>query len=88
MDPISSASVRTQRAKAGVDVSISEKLTVSFMSEMLKHAGVGEARDALGGGPGEDAFAGLLRTEHARALVASGDVDIAERLFEALKSRG
>jgi Rod binding domain-containing protein len=66
---------------------VAAELEVTFLAEMLGHAGLGGARGAFGGGPGEEQFASLLRTEQARALVAQGGVGLAESLFRALVAR-
>ncbi len=64
-------------------------LEASFISEMLKSAGFGEARQGLGGGgPGEEQFASFLRHEHARAVVEAGGFGLAEHLFAALLTAG
>lgn len=64
-----------------------EALEAGFLTEMLKHAGFGEARDSFGGGMGEAQFASMLRAEHARALVAGGGIGLAQSLYEALLTR-
>ena len=62
-----------------------ENLEAAFLSEMLKSAGFGAARDGFGGGVGEEQFASFLRDEQARALVKGGGFGLAESIFEALK---
>lgn len=62
-------------------------LEASFLSEMLGHAGMGEARESLGGGIGEDQFASFLRHEQAKQMVAKGGIGLAERLFASLSER-
>ncbi|MFT5741948.1 MAG: flagellar protein FlgJ [Paracoccaceae bacterium] len=62
-------------------------LEASFLSEMLKSAGLGASRDAMGGGIGEDQFASFLREEQAKQMVAAGGIGLAESLFEAMKGR-
>lgn len=73
---------RTEELRA-----VAQELEASFLAEMLKHAGFGEARESLGGGAGEDQFASLLRAEHARALADRGGIGLAESLFRALVAR-
>ncbi len=63
------------------------KLEAAFLSEMLKDAGLGEARDVFGGGAGEEQFASFLRDEQARAMTAQGGVGLAQSIFEALQRR-
>ncbi|MCR9068188.1 MAG: rod-binding protein [Rhodobacteraceae bacterium] len=62
-------------------------LEAAFLSEMLKQARMGEARAAFGGGHGEDHFASLMRSEHARALAAQGGIGLAEAIFRSLVAR-
>lgn len=64
-----------------------QKLEANFLSEMLKSTGLGEARESLGGGAGEDQFASFLRQAHAENMVKAGGIGLSERLFEALKER-
>lgn len=64
-----------------------QKLEATFLSEMLKHAGVGAPRESFGGGAGEEHFASFLRDEQASAMVEAGGIGIAEALFEAMKAR-
>ena len=66
---------------------MAQALESTFLAEMLKSAGFGAARDALGGGMGEDQFTSFLRAEHAQALAARGGIGLAESLFQALKER-
>lgn len=66
---------------------VAQALEATFLAEMLKSAGFGAARDAFGGGMGEDQFASFLRAEHARALTDRGGIGLAESLFHALKER-
>jgi len=60
-------------------------LEASFLSEMLKAAGLGKAPEAFGGGSGEDQFAGLLVNEQARAMAESGGIGLAESIYNSLK---
>ena len=64
-----------------------QKLEATFLSEMLKSAGFGEARDAFGGGAGEDQFSSFLLEAQAEKMVEAGGIGLAESLFEALKER-
>ena len=65
-----------------------KKLEATFLAEMLKAAGFGEARDSFGGGQGEDQFASFLVQEQATAMVEAGGIGLAENLFRSLKERG
>lgn len=64
-----------------------QKLEATFLAEMLKAAGLGQARGSFGGGAGEDQFASFLVQEHAMALVKSGGIGLSESIYEALKER-
>lgn len=64
-----------------------QQLESTFLSEMLKSAGFGEARDAFGGGAGEEQFSSFLRQSQADEIVRTGGIGLAEHLFEALKER-
>jgi hypothetical protein len=64
-----------------------QELEAAFLSEMLRHGGLGTPRDSYGGGHGEDQFASFLRTEQARAMAAGGGIGLAESLFNALAAR-
>lgn len=63
------------------------QLEATFLSEMLKSAGLGESPDAFGGGEGEEQFASFLRDTQALAMARAGGIGLAEALFEALKVR-
>lgn len=64
-----------------------QELEASFLAEMLKSAGLGEAPEGFGGGAGEDQFASFLVQEHAKALVEAGGIGLSESIYEALKER-
>ena len=64
-----------------------QKLEASFLAEMLKSAGLGESREAFGGGSGEDQFASFLRQAQAEKMVQAGGIGLAESIFEALKEQ-
>lgn len=66
---------------------VAQKLEASFLSEMLKAAGLGKPRDAMGGGAGEDQFSSFLRDAQASEMVKAGGIGLAESLFEALKEQ-
>ena len=63
------------------------KLEASFLAEMLKAAGLGEASQSFGGGIGEDQFASFLREAQANAMAEAGGVGLAEAIFQSLKER-
>jgi flagellar protein FlgJ len=63
------------------------KLEATFLSEMLKSAGVGESRGAFGGGVGEDQFGSFLRDAQASEMAKAGGIGLAAALFDAMKAR-
>lgn len=88
MDPVTRPQTATdatlrdrQLRKAAVD------LEAAFLAEMLKAAGLGEARSGFGGGAGEDQFSSFLIAEHARAMAQAGGIGLAESLYHALKEK-
>ena len=63
------------------------ELEATFLSEMLKAAGLGKTRAAFGGGAGEDQFASFLRQAQAGEMVKAGGIGLAESLYQALKEK-
>jgi Rod binding domain-containing protein len=59
----------------------------TFLSEMLKSAGLGEQKSDFGGGIGEDQFSSFLRDAQASAMVEAGGIGLAEHIFKALQER-
>ncbi|WP_299297850.1 rod-binding protein [uncultured Tateyamaria sp.] len=64
-----------------------QKLEATFLAEMLKSAGLGQSRDSMGGGAGEDQFSSFLVQAQAEELVKTGGIGLAEALYESLKER-
>ncbi|HHI71568.1 MAG TPA: chemotaxis protein chel [Rhodobacteraceae bacterium] len=64
-----------------------KEMEASFLSEMLKSAGLGKPRESFGGGIGEEQFGSFLRQEQAKAMVEKGGIGLAESLFEAMKEQ-
>ena len=71
--------VAAQKLKAA-----SVELEAAFLAEMLKSAGLGEARQSLGGGAGEDQFASFLVQQQAQQMARSGGIGLSESLFNAM----
>jgi len=87
LTPIDTGSVTNSEKRDAALRVAAEKLEATFLAEMLKSAGMGETRDAFGGGTGEDQFSSFLVHAQAEKLVAAGGIGLAETLFEALKER-
>ncbi|AAV96687.1 rod-binding protein [Ruegeria pomeroyi] len=64
---------------------VAVELEATFLAEMLKASGLGKARDAFGGGAGEEQFSSFLVRQQADQLAKSGGIGLAESLFNALK---
>jgi Rod binding domain-containing protein len=63
------------------------EIEAAFLSEMLKSAGLGEARKAFGGGAGEDQFSSFLVQHQARQLAESGGVGLSEILLRSMMEK-
>lgn len=66
---------------------VADDLEATFLSEMLKSAGVGKTRETFGGGIGEDQFGSFLRDAQAQEMVRAGGIGLSETIFNALKER-
>ena len=64
-----------------------ENLEATFLSEMLKSAGLGAQKGSFGGGIGEDQFSSFLREAQAKDMVRAGGIGLAEALFEAMNAQ-
>ena len=58
-----------------------------FLAEMLKSAGLGQARESFGGGVGEEQFGSFLVQAQAERIVSAGGIGLSEQVFEVLKGR-
>ncbi len=81
-------SVSPAPVATGVDYSNLRKAAVeleaTFLSEILKSAGLGAAPSGFGGGVGEEQFSSLLVQQQARQMALSGGVGLSEVFFRAL----
>lgn len=78
----------TRRTGAGAVQEAAVAFESVFLAEMLKHAGVGRAREGFGGGFGEGAFSAMLTREYADRIARQGLTGIADRVAGALATRG
>jgi len=60
------------------------KLEASFLSEMLKAAGLGERQGDFSGGTGEAQFASFQRDAIAMQIARAGGLGLAEHFFNAM----
>lgn len=69
------------------------KLESQFLSEMLKHAGLGRHvslgsdESGFSGGEGEEQFGSFLREKQAEKMAEAGGIGLAESIFQSLKAR-
>ncbi|KGM49771.1 rod-binding protein [Pseudooceanicola atlanticus] len=85
---ISASTYRQPQSSADKKLkAVADQLEATFLSEMLKSAGVAETPSLFGGGAGEGQFASFLRDEYARELTAAGGLSLGEALFNSLKER-
>ncbi len=87
MTGISPVTEVTPMARNPKLVEAAEKLEASFLAEMYKAAGVGEARKSFGGGAGEDQFSSFLVQEYANATVKAGGIGLAEMIYRAMSEK-
>lgn len=63
-----------------------KQLEASFLTEMLKSAGLGKSREGLGGGgAGEEQFSSFLIRAQAEKITEAGGIGLAESLYNTLK---
>lgn len=60
------------------------QLEATFLAEMLKSAGFGKPVEGFGGGSGEAQFSSMLVQAQAQAMAETGDLGLAESLFQSL----
>ena len=60
------------------------QLEASFLTEMLKSAGLGKSVSSFGGGAGEDQFGTFLVRAQADEIARAGGIGLAETFFQAL----
>ena len=90
MQPIASLAVAEVTSRGSSDTELARAardLEATFLSIMLREAGVGTPRSAFGGGQGEDQFASFLSDAFARKIAENGGIGLAENIYRALKER-
>lgn len=90
MQPVSATPQADFRAAGRADSDLARAardLETSFLSVMLREAGVGAPRAAFGGGLGEDQFASFLADAYAKKFVERGGIGFAEVILRSLKER-
>lgn len=66
---------------------VAEQFEAAFLSEMLKHTGIGKMPEAFNGGPGEAAFSDFLVREYATMISEKGALGLAEHVFQSLAAK-
>ena len=69
-------------------LAVARSLEASFLSEMLKAAGLADMPEAFGGGYGEEQFASFLREEQAQRFAAAGGIGLTEAIYRSLIQSG
>lgn len=88
--PAQPSPARANAADGSSDAALREAaraFEAAFLTEMLKHSGLGEAPEGFGGGAGEAQFASHLRAAQARQMADAGGLGLAEHIFESMKAR-
>jgi len=84
--PIFTPPAATGSAPAGADElrRVAREFETAFLSEMLKHAGVGRMPETFNGGVGEEGFADMLAREYAAEIARTGRLGLAEQIWRSL----
>ncbi|MEO1490893.1 MAG: rod-binding protein [Pseudomonadota bacterium] len=80
--------VRTTEQTEATIRHAAQEFEAVFLTEMLKHAGLGQMPETMNGGVGEAAFADFLARAYADGISQSRSIGIADRVYESLKAEG
>lgn len=80
--PANAVTLSRDNHTAVYDVAV--ELEAAFLAEMLKSAGLGQSRETLGGGAGEDHFGSFMVQAQAREMASAGGIGLAETLYHSL----
>lgn len=67
---------------------LAEKFETAFLSEMLRHSGMGKMPEGFNGGAGEARFSGFLVEAYATEIAKSGQIGLADHIYRDLLARG
>ena len=87
MDPLSMPNLPREAVVSGDKIrhqEIAKKLEIAFVSEMLSFIGMKEISSEFGRGFGEDHFQSFLREQHAKLIVESGGLGLAEQFVTSI----
>ncbi|NNE78672.1 MAG: chemotaxis protein chel [Silicimonas sp.] len=82
--PLTARNIQTGSARDPDLWKAARDLEAGFLAEMLKSAGVGEARKSFGGGAGEDQFSSFLVREYANVATDAGGIGLAESIYQSM----
>ena len=66
---------------------LSIDLETTFLTEMLKHSGLGSTQNTFSGGIGEEQFSSMHLQETAKQITRTGGIGLAENIFKSLAAR-
>ena len=81
--PLAANAVLPRRDDAALR-SVAMELETTFLSVMLKEAGIGKPLPGFGGGIGEEQFGSFLRDAYAAEFARTGGIGLAESIFRSL----
>ena len=67
---------------------LAKKFEATFLTEMLRHTGLGKSPEGFDGGAGEARFSGFLVEAYAEQLSDSGQIGLADQIYSDLVARG
>jgi len=88
--PITAPLPAAGSAAAGADDlrRVAREFETAFLTEMLKHAGIGRMPETFNGGVGEEGFADMLTREYAAEIARTGRLGLAKMIWQSLEARG
>lgn len=87
MHPATAGTVKASIDQIEKMRNVSVKLEATFLSEMLKSAGLGAPSGDFGGGAGEEQFSSFLVDAQATQIARAGGVGLSEMIFAELMER-
>ena len=66
---------------------VARRFEAAFISEMLRHTGVGKMQERFNGGAGEAAFSSFLTQAYAEKVSQNGAFRLADKIYASMISR-
>ncbi len=63
------------------------KFETAFLTEMLRHSGLGEMPESFNGGAGEARYSGFLIEAYAAEISKTGQIGLADQIYRDLVAR-